>query len=83
MAACGLADALLNIVAIGASVTLRLLHNGRLRPPRAVRKAWDEHGKTDRYLSMQEVRSLYGSILPGVMVRKHLLWRYSAVWIKN
>jgi 2-polyprenyl-3-methyl-5-hydroxy-6-metoxy-1,4-benzoquinol methylase len=79
----GQLDAFLNVVAMSASVTLRLLHNGRLRPPREVRQAWAEHGKTDRYLTMAEVRSLYAAIFPGVVIRKHLLWRYSAIWVKT
>jgi hypothetical protein len=79
----GLSDRLLNFVALGASVGLRLIHNGRLRPPRAVRAAWQAHGQTDRYLTMGEVRSLYASMFPGVVIRKHLLWRYSALWVKT
>ena len=79
----GLRDGLLNVVAMGTSVTLRLVHRGRLRPPREVRAAWEAHGKTDRYLRMDEVRSIYESIFPGVVIRRHLLWRYSAVWIKT
>ena len=79
----GVADSILNVVAMGASCSLRLFHNGRLRPPREVRAAWAEHGKTDRYLTMDEVRSLYGSLFPGVQIRSHLLWRYSAIWIKS
>jgi len=79
----GLTDQFLNVLAMGTSVSLRLIHNGRLRPPRAARAAWNAHGKTDRYLTMDEVRTLYTSIFPGVTIRKHLLWRYSAVWIKT
>ena len=44
---------------------------------------WEAHGKTDRYLTMDEVGALYTSIFPGVTIRKHLLWRYSAVWLKT
>ena len=78
----GLADAILNVMAMGTSCGLRLLHNGRLRPPREVRAAWEEHGKTDRYPTMDEVRRLYRPLFPGVAIRRHLLWRYSAIWIK-
>jgi SAM-dependent methyltransferase len=78
----GLLDAILNAIAMGTSCSLRLFHNGRLRAPREVRAAWEEHGKTDRYLTMDEARALYGSLFPGVTVRKHLLWRYSAAWTK-
>ena len=69
-----------NLVAMGVSGTLRLLHNGRLKPPRAVRAAWEQHGKTDRYPSMKEVRALSAEILPGADIRQHLLWRYSLIW---
>ena len=79
----GLRDAMLNVLAMGTSCGLRLLHNGRLRPPREVRAAWEAHGKTDRYLTMDEARSLYSSLFPGVTIRQHLLWRYSAIWIKS
>jgi len=79
----GLRDAFLNVVAMGASVTLRLIHSGRLRPPREVRQAWAEHGKTDRYHTMDQARGLYASIFPGVIIRRHLLWRYSAIWTRT
>ena len=78
----GLRDALLNALAIGASCGLRLIHNGRLRPPPEVRAAWEEHGKTDSYLTMSEARDLYESLFPGAIIRRHLLWRYSVLWQK-
>jgi SAM-dependent methyltransferase len=76
----GLSDAFLNLVAIGTSCALRLMHNGRWRPPAEVRAAWEAHGRRDSYLTMDEVRRTYRSTFPGVAIRKHLLWRYSAVW---
>jgi SAM-dependent methyltransferase len=79
----GLQDALLNVAAMGISGSLRLIHNGRLKPPKAVRAAWEEHGKTDSYPTMHEVRALCAEILPGAQIRQHLLWRYSIVWRNN
>jgi len=76
----GWRDAASNLLAMGVSGSLRLIHNGRLQPPREVRAAWEAHGKTDRYPSMKEVRELCPEILPGAEIRKHLLWRYSIVW---
>jgi 2-polyprenyl-3-methyl-5-hydroxy-6-metoxy-1,4-benzoquinol methylase len=78
----GVTDSILNVVAMGTNCRLNLLRNGRLRPPREVRAAWEEHGKTDRYLTIDEARSLYGSLFAGVIIRQHLLWRYSAIWTK-
>jgi hypothetical protein len=50
--------------------------------PKEVRAAWEDHGKTDSYPTMPEVRALCAEILPGARVRQHLLWRYSIVWRK-
>jgi hypothetical protein len=33
----------------------RLIHTGRFRPVPEVRRAWREHGRTDRYVSIEEV----------------------------
>jgi 2-polyprenyl-3-methyl-5-hydroxy-6-metoxy-1,4-benzoquinol methylase len=79
----GLRDALLNVVAMGISGSLRLVHNKRLKPPREVRAAWEAHGKTDTYPTMPEVRTLCAAILPGAQIRQQLLWRYSIVWQKR
>jgi ubiquinone/menaquinone biosynthesis C-methylase UbiE len=78
----GLLDAGLNIIAMGVSVSLRLIHQGRLRPRREVRDAWAEHERHDIYPTMSQVRELCAEILPGAKVSKHLLWRYSIVWEK-
>jgi hypothetical protein len=76
----GLGDSLTNIAALAVSGGLRLLHNGRLKPPREVQAAWAAHGQHDSYPTMDEVRRLCDEVLPGAKVRKHLLWRYSIVW---
>jgi len=78
----GLFDTFLNLVAIPVSVSLRLIHHGRLLPRREARAAWAEHEKHDIYPTMKEVHTLCAEILPGAKVRKHLLWRYSIIWRK-
>jgi len=52
----------------------------RLADPPELRRAWEEHGWTDRYLGLAEVRAACARALPGATVRRHLLWRYSIVW---
>jgi hypothetical protein len=64
------------------SGALRLIHNGRLKPPPEVRKAWEQHGKHDHYLSVSEVRELANEILPGATVKRCLFWRYALVYRK-
>ena len=79
----GLSDAFLNALAVPVSLGLRLVKRGRLRPPRAVRRAWDEHGRHDTYLTLTQVREVCAEVLPGARVTRHLLWRYSVVWKKT
>jgi ubiquinone/menaquinone biosynthesis C-methylase UbiE len=78
----GAMDAIRNTIAMPVSVGKRFLRTGRLKPPRAVRKAWDDHGRHDSYSTLTEVREICSGVLPGAKIRKHLLWRYSIVWKK-
>ncbi len=79
----GVVDAGLNVLALGVSGTLRLIHHGRVLPRREVRAAWAAHERHDIYPTMNEVRVLCAEILPGAKIKKHLLWRYSVVWQKG
>lgn len=78
----GLSDAFVSALAVPLSLGLRLFRSGRLRPPREVRRAWDEHGRHDSYLTLAQVREVCAEMLPGAAVTRHLLWRYSVVWKK-
>src|SRR6185369_4449341 len=78
-----LVERMCDVVGYGVSGGLRLLHNGRLQPPAEVRKAWEQHGKHDSYLTVPQVRALADEILPGASVRRRLLWRYSLVYKKR
>ncbi len=78
----GLSDAFMGALAVPLSLGLSLFRRGRLRPPREVRRAWDEHGRHDTYLTLARVRELCALMLPGALVSRHLLWRYSVVWKK-
>jgi SAM-dependent methyltransferase len=75
-------NVLVNALAIPLSVSLRLVHQGRLLPSRAARDAWAAHERHDIYPTIDEVRALCEEILPGAKIKKHLLWRYSVVWKK-
>jgi SAM-dependent methyltransferase len=77
-----LTERICDVVALGVSGSLRLLHNGRLKPPAEVRKAWEQHGKHDSYLTIRQVRALAAEILPGSIVKRCLLWRYMLVYQK-
>ena len=77
-----LVERMLDVFGLGVSGSLRLIHNGRLKPPREVRKAWEQHGTHDHYSTVSQMRALADEILPGASVRRHLLWRYSLVYRK-
>ena len=76
-------ERMFDVVGLGVSGSLRLIHNGRLKPPAAVRKAWEQHGKHDSYLTLRQVRGLADELLPGASVRRCLLWRYLLVYKKR
>ncbi len=78
-----LVDYVLSATALPVSVALRVGKTGRLRPPRAEREAWAEHERHDSYLTLAEIRRLCATNLPGALVRRHLLWRYSIIWRKK
>ena len=78
----GLLDLARSALAVAVSGALRLVRSGRLRDPKQVREAWEEHGRGETYLRISEVREICRELLPGSQVRRHLLWRYSIVWRK-
>jgi SAM-dependent methyltransferase len=78
-----LRDLAASAVAFPLNLLARLARTDRLRPPPEVRRAWEEHGRHDRYPSLPEVRALCARVLPGARVRQHLFWRYSIVWRKD
>jgi ubiquinone/menaquinone biosynthesis C-methylase UbiE len=75
-----LVERMLDVIGLGVSGGLRLIHNGRLKPPAEVRKAWEQHGKHDSYSTVSQMRALADEILPGSSVRRRLLWRYTLVY---
>jgi SAM-dependent methyltransferase len=79
----GLRDSLASALAVPVSAGLQLSKSGRLREPAEIREAWTAHGKHDAYLTMSEVRRICDESLPGAVVKRHLLWRYSIVWRKG
>ncbi|MEH1845846.1 MAG: class I SAM-dependent methyltransferase [Nostoc sp.] len=50
--------------------------------PEAV-AAMKEHLRTDKYVTLSQAQRIYTKSLKGAKVRKHIFWRYSAVWQKS
>jgi SAM-dependent methyltransferase len=72
----------LNFVRLPLNCAARLWRTGRLRERREVRAAWAEHGSHETYLKPADVVAMRDEFLPGALVRRHLLWRYTVVWRK-
>jgi SAM-dependent methyltransferase len=68
--------------AVPLARTLRRQHADHVPQPLEARAAWETHGRHDVYLTLPEVRRICAPILPGAVVRRHLLWRYSLIWKK-
>jgi ubiquinone/menaquinone biosynthesis C-methylase UbiE len=78
----GIADTIRSYAACAPVVVERLVRTGRPRSPGPLRKAWARHGAGERYLSLNEARTLTGRLLPGARLFNHWLWRYTIVWDK-
>ncbi len=78
-----LSDLLFDSIAYPANLFLRLIKTGKPRPPREVCEAYAEHGKTDTYLTLPQIKQICADILPGAQVARHLFWRYSIIWKKG
>lgn len=76
------ADYLVGALGFPASLALgRMKSDGRGAAPE-LRQAWEEHGRSDIYPTLKEVRRACDAVLPGAEVRRRLLWRYSVIWRK-
>jgi 2-polyprenyl-3-methyl-5-hydroxy-6-metoxy-1,4-benzoquinol methylase len=76
------ADLAVSAAAVPVNLLLRLVKARRLREPLEIRQAWEEHGRTDSYPTLSQVRRACAAHLPGAKITRHLLWRYSIVWKK-
>jgi len=68
--------------ALSAIALTRRLFQRRNRPTPEQRAAWAEHAKHDHFLTMPEVRRRARAVLPGVVIERHLEWRYTLRWTK-
>ncbi|MHB9293575.1 class I SAM-dependent methyltransferase [Hollandina sp. SP2] len=75
-----ISDWLLSILAALLNPWIMLIMRGRIRVTKEERKAWEGHFRYDKYLTIQEVKSIVKKILGRTKVKRHLFWRYSIVY---
>lgn len=78
-----LSDTLWQFAAVPANILLRVIKYHRLSEPPELRRAWEEHGRDEQYLTLSQVRTICSDMLAGAKIRRHLLWRYSIIWKKE
>jgi len=75
-------DMLSDFVAVPLNWLLQILRNKHIQQSPQAAEAMKDHLRTDKYLTLSQAQRIYASSLGRVKVRKHLFWRYSAVWQK-
>jgi hypothetical protein len=77
-------DRVVSALAVPTSKAIRLARTGSLAERQApeLQKAWEEHGKTEAYPTLAEVRRACETELGDATVKRRLLWRYTVVWRK-
>jgi ubiquinone/menaquinone biosynthesis C-methylase UbiE len=78
-----LSGAFTTLATLPVDLVLKYLKTRHFKERPEVRAAWAEHGKHDSYLTLSQIRHRCQATLPGVKIRKHLLWRYSLIWKKT
>lgn len=77
-----LTDYLISIAAIPINIITMLIKTGKVKKSEEEIKAWNEHAKHDRYMTIKDVEKITREIIPNAKLKRHLFWRYSLVWRK-
>lgn len=75
-------DFIVGAVAFPLSKILNVFHNGFTRPTKEEREAWENHAKTDHYLTFSEAKQIYPSYFEDAIVQRLLFFRYLVIWEK-
>jgi 2-polyprenyl-3-methyl-5-hydroxy-6-metoxy-1,4-benzoquinol methylase len=71
-----------SLISLAQTGLLRFVRTGNPFRSHTVRRAWDEHGAREKYLTISEARKMAETYLPGAQVFAHWGWRYTVVWDK-
>lgn len=77
-----LRDSLSDLIAVPLN-KLFLLQNKHIKQSPEAIAAMKEHLRTDEFLTLSQVKQIYGNSLRKAKIKKHLFWRYSVVWQKE
>lgn len=75
-----LSDYITSAIAVPLNILMTIIKTGKLRKSKQEIEIWDEHGKHDFYLTLEEIKTISSEVLPGAKLKRHLFWRYSLIW---
>lgn len=70
-------------IAVPLNWIFQALKHRQIQPSPEAAAAMRAHALTDQYLTLSQAQQIYRHSMKGVKVRKHLFWRYSAIWEKS
>jgi len=79
----GFFEKMLSVIAVPLNLIMMYKHNKTFKRSKEEIEIWNEHGKSDKYLTFKEIETICEEVLPGAIVQKHLFWRYSIIWTKE
>lgn len=77
-----IADYMFDFISVPLNILMKLIKNGSLHTCKEEQKAWKEHQKHDKYMTLGEIRTIAGKVITGADIKRLLFWRYSLVWKK-
>ena len=79
----GLADALRSFLAACVHRYWSFTRNQGYQISAEEQRLWDLHGEQESYPRFPILQEMCHRLLPGAILKKHLLWRYSLIWQKR
>lgn len=76
-------DNLSDFIAVLLNWVFQMLRNKHIKHSLKAAEVMREPLRTDKYLTLSEIRQIYPRIFKNVKISKHLFWRYSIVWEKS
>lgn len=76
----GILGIIKNATRMPARIAHRFMRTRRLFERRELREFWSSHARHDQHPRIGEVREFADRLLPGSVVHKHWLWRYTIAW---
>jgi 2-polyprenyl-3-methyl-5-hydroxy-6-metoxy-1,4-benzoquinol methylase len=79
----GFVDVLRSLLATCVHRYLSLTRNTGYQTSSEEQRVWAQHGAQETYPTMSSLHNMCHTLLPGAILQKHLLWRYSLFWHKR